>query len=83
MNIILIMLATIAIFLMGLKIGYNLQIKSESKIVPKIEDIKKNIPFTREYEQNKVDKEKAIKLNKIMNNVDNFNGTKEGQVEID
>ena len=83
MNTILIMIATAAIFFIGIQVGCNL--KENKKIInaPKIEEIKKNIPFTEEYKEEKKSKEEFIKLNKIMRNLDNFNGTKEGQVDID
>ena len=83
MNTILIMIATTAIFFIGIQVGCNL--KEDKKIInmPKIEEIKKNIPFTDEYKQEQKEKEEIIRLNKIMNNIDNFNGKKEGQVNID
>ena len=83
MNTILIMIATTAIFFIGIQVGCNL--KEDRKIInmPKIEEIKKNIPFTDEYKQNQKDKEEMIRLNKIMCNIDNFNGKKDGQVNID
>ena len=83
MNIILIMIASTAIFFIGIQVGYNL--KEKTKIIdrPKIEDIKKNIPFAKEYKEDKENKEEITRLNKIMSNLDNFNGTKEGQVDVD
>lgn len=83
MNTILIMIASTAIFFIGIQVGCNL--KEKTKIIdrPKIEDIKKNIPFTKEYKEDKENKEEITRLNKIMSNLDNFNGTKEGQVDVD
>lgn len=83
MNTILIMIATTAIFFIGIQVGSNL--KENKKIInpPKIEEIKKNIPLTKEYKEDKKNKEEIIRLNKIMNNIDNFNGKKEGQVDVD
>lgn len=83
MNTILIMIATTAIFFIGIQVGYNL--REGKKIInqPKIEEIKKNIPITKEYKEEKKNKEEIIRLNKIMNNIDNFNGKKEGQVDVD
>lgn len=83
MNTILIMIATTAIFFIGIQVGYNL--REDKKIInlPKIEEIKKNIPITKEYKEEKKNKEEIIRLNKIMNNIDNFNGKKEGQVDVD
>ena len=83
MNTILIMIASTAIFFIGIQVGYDL--KEKTKIIdrPKIEDIKKNIPFTKEYKEDKENKEEITRLNKIMSNLDNFNGTKEGQVDVD
>ena len=83
MNTILIMIASTAIFFIGIQDGYN--IKEKTKIIdrPKIEDIKKNILFTKEYKEDKENKEEITRLNKIMSNLDNFNGTKEGQVDVD
>ena len=59
MNTILIMIASTAIFFIGIQVGYNL--KEKTKIIdrPKIEDIKKNILFTKEYKE---DKEKESEL---------------------
>lgn len=83
MNTILIMIATTAIFFIGIQVGYKL--KDDKKIInsPKIEEIKKNIPLTKEYKEDKKNKEEIIRLNKIMSNLDNFNGTGEGQVDVD
>ena len=83
MNTILIMIASTAIFFIGIQVGYNL--KEKTKIIdrPKIEDIKKNIPFTKEYKEDKENKEEITRLNKIMSNLDNYNGTKEEKVDVD
>ena len=83
MNTILIMIATTAIFFIGIQVGYKL--KDDKKIInpTKIEEIKKNIPLTKEYKEDKKNKEEIIRLNKIMSNLDNFNGTGEGQVDVD
>ena len=83
MNTILIMIATTAIFFIGIQVGCNLKENKKIINVPKIEEIKKNIPFTEEYREEKKSKEDIIKLNKIMSNIDNFNGTEEGQVDVD
>lgn len=83
MNTILIMIVTTAIFFIGIQVGRNLKKDEKTINMPKIEEIKRNIPFTEEYKQNQKERENIIKLNKIMNNVDNFNGKKEGQVYID
>lgn len=83
MNTILIMIATTAIFFIGIQVGCN--IKENKKIInaPKIEEIKKNIAFTEEYKEKKKSKEDVIRLNKIMSNLNNFDGTEEGQVDVD
>ena len=83
MNTILIMIATTAIFFIGIQVGYKL--KDDKKIInpPKIEEIKKNIPLTKEYKEDKKNREEIERLNKIMKNLENFNGTEEGQVNID
>lgn len=83
MNTVFIMIATAAIFFIGIQVGYNLKSNKEIMNPPKIEDIKKSIPLTKEYKESQKNKEEIIRLNKIMNNLDNFNGTKEGQVDID
>lgn len=83
MNTILIMIATAAIFFIGIQVGYNLKEDKKTINLPKIEEIKKNIPFTEEYKEEEKNKEEIIKLNKIMSNIDNFNGKKEGQVDVD
>ena len=86
MNTILIMIATTAIFFIGIQVGYNL--KEGKKIIdsPEIqkEEEKKQSdmePTEETTEQN--NKEEIERLNKIMRNLENFNGTKEGQVNID
>ena len=83
MNTVFIMIATAAIFFIGIQVGYNLKSNKEIMNPPKIEDIKKSRPLTKEYKESQKNKEEIIRLNKIMNNLDNFNGTKEGQVDID
>ena len=83
MNTILIMIATAAIFFIGIQVGYNLKEDKKTINLPKIEEIKKNIPLTKEYKEDKKNKEEIIRLNKIMSNLDNFNGTEEGQVDVD
>ena len=86
MNTILIMIATTAIFFVGIKVGYNL--KEGKKIIdsPEIqkeeEKIQNNVTDTESTtEQN--NREEIERLNKIMRNLDNFNGTEKGQVNID
>ena len=83
MNTILIMIATTGIVFIGIQVGYKL--KDDKKIInpPKIEEIKKNIPLTKEYKEDKKNREEIERLNKIMKNLENFNGTEEGQVNID
>lgn len=86
MNTILIMIATTAIFFIGIKTGYNLnenkQKKKEIKTVNKKEisqaDRDKEIENSEEKTQ-----EQIMRLNKIMTNIDNFNGKIDGQVDID
>ncbi len=85
MNIILIMIATAAIFFIGIRVGYNMGLKEYKTFStgPKIQKLKRTIPFTKEYKEEQKEKEEIIRLNKIMNNIDNFNGKKEGQVDVD
>lgn len=82
MNTILIMIATTAIFFIGIQVGYNLREKAKIINQTKTEEIKENTSI-REDDVDKGRKEEIIRLNKIMSNLDNFNGTKDGQVDID
>ena len=85
MNIILIMIATAAIFFIGIKVGYSMGLQEYKTFSTetKIQKLKRTIPYTKEYKEEQKDKEEIIRLNKIMNNIDNFNGKKEGQVDVD
>lgn len=88
MNTILIMIATTAIFFIGIVVGYNLKENKKIINIPKKNNIKKIISSTEENKKEDDEKElenqkEIIRLNKIMSNVDNYNGRKEGQVEID
>ena len=85
MDTILVMIATTAIFFIGIKVGYKL--KEDKKIIdsPEVqkeeENKQSNIASTEETtEQN--NREEIERLNKIMKNLENFNGTEEGQVDI-
>lgn len=85
MNTILIMIATTAIFFIGIQVGCNL--KEGKKIIdsPEIQKEEENkksdiAPTEETTEQN--NREEIERLNKIMKNLENFNGTEEGQVDI-
>ena len=77
MDTILTMIATAAIFFIGIQVGHNMKEDQKPITIPKVKEIKKNIPFTKEH------KEEITRLNTILNNIDNFNGKKEGQVEVE
>lgn len=86
MNTILIMIATTAIFFIGIQVGYNL--KEGKKIIdsPEIqkeEEKKQSDMESTEETTEQNNREEIERLNKIMRNLDNFNGTEEGQVNID
>ena len=86
MNTILIMIATAAIFFIGIQVGYKLKENKNATDTPKVQKIEEqmqNDKTNKEYNAEKEDAENNERLNKIMRNLDNFNGTKEGQVDID
>lgn len=83
MNTILIMIASTAIFFIGIQVGHNMKEDQKPITIPKVKEIKKNIPFTKEHKAEQKDKEEITRLNTILNNIDNFNGKKEGQVEVE
>lgn len=86
MNTVLIMIATTAIFFIGIQVGYNL--KEGKKIIdsPEIqkeEEKKQSDMESTEETTEQNNREEIERLNKIMSNLDNFNGTGEGQVDVD
>ena len=86
MNTILIMIATTAIFFIGIQVGYNLRTDKKTTNTPKIQKEEENkksdiAPTEETTEQN--NREEIERLNKIMKNLENFNGTGEGQVDVD
>lgn len=85
MNTILIMTATAAIFFIGIQVGYKL--RTDKKItntlkVQKVEEKMSNNEIDTEETTEQINKEEIERLNKIMKNLENFNGTEEGQVDI-
>ncbi len=85
MNTILIMIATTAIFFIGIQVGYNL--KEGKKIIdsPEIQKEEEKMPnneINTEETTEQINNEEIERLNKIMKNLENFNGTDEGQVDI-
>lgn len=82
MDTILIMIATTAIFFMGIQVGYNL--RGDNKNIPKVQQEEKipNNDIDTEETTEQIKKEEIERLNKIMKNLENFNGSEEGQVDI-
>ena len=93
-EIVLIMATTTVVFLIGINVGYRLRKDEKPVVTPKIEEIKKSIPITKSCkEEEKKDKktigEQEIKnqetierWNKIMTNIERFDGTDNGQMEV-
>lgn len=73
------MVLIIVAFFMGIVIGQKLSRKEDIKL-PEVK--KENIPFTKEH-KTKVEQDKSInKLNQILDNINNYNGTAQGQKEV-
>lgn len=86
MNTILIMIATTAIFFIGIQVGYNLRTDKKATNTPKIQKEEEKMPnneINTEETTEQNNREEIERLNKIMSNLDNFNGTGEGQVDVD
>lgn len=89
-EIVLIMATTTVVFLIGINVGYRLRKEEKPVVIPKIEEIKKSIPITKAYkeekktneEETKKNQEKIERLNKIMTNIEIYDGTSNGQVEV-
>lgn len=89
-EIVLIMATTAVVFLIGINVGYRLRKDEKPVVIPKIEEIKKSIPITKAYkeekktneEETKRNQEKIERLNKIMTNIEIYDGTSNGQVEV-
>lgn len=89
-EIVLIMAATTAVFLFGVNTGYRLRKDEKPVEIPKIGEIKKSIPITKKYkeekkaneEETKRNREKIERLNKIMTNIGIYDGTSDGQMEV-
>ena len=86
MNTILIMIATTAIFFIGIQVGYNLREDKKTNNIPKVQKAEEktiNNDIDTEETTEQIKKEEIERLNKIMKNLENFNGSEEGQVDID
>ncbi len=88
-EIVLTMATTTVVFLIGINTGYRLKKDEKPVVVPKIEEIKKTIPITNEYkEEKKIHKQETKnqetieRWNKIMTNIERFDGTENGQMEV-
>ena len=89
-EIVLIMATTTVVFLIGINVGYRLRKDEKPVVIPKIEEIKKSIPITKTYKEEKKAneeeterKQKTIeKWNKIMTNIEIYDGTDNGQMEV-
>lgn len=89
-EIVLIMATTTVVFFIGINTGYRLKKDEKPVAVPKIEEVKKSIPITREYKEERKkneeevqrNQEKIERLNKIMTNIGIYDGTGNGQMEV-
>lgn len=85
---VLIMATTTVVFLIGINIGYRLRKDEKVVIEPKIEETKKSTLTTKAYKEEKgheqgAKKQEAIeRLNKIMTNLERYDGTSNGQMEV-
>ena len=61
-EIVLIMATTAVVFLIGINVGYRLRKDEKPVVIPKIEEIKKSIPITKAYkEEKKTNEEETIR----------------------
>ncbi len=73
------MLIVMVSFFLGVIVGNKLH-KNEKIEIPKID--KKKIPFTDEYKQTKEEAERVKKLNTILENINNYDGTSNNQRSV-
>lgn len=92
-EILSIMATTTVVFLIGINVGYRLGKDEKPVVTPKIEKIVKSIPTTKPCKEEKKEEkeinEQEIKnqetierWNKIMTNIERFDGTENGQMEV-
>ena len=60
-EIVLIMATTTVVFLIGINVGYRLRKEEKPVVIPKIEEIKKSIPITKAYKEEKKTNEEETK----------------------
>lgn len=83
LDIVIIMMATMFIFTFGIVIGYRLKSGYKPVAMPKLEEIKKQIPLTKEHKLNKKEQEEIEMLNKKLHNINIYDGTSKGQVRLE
>lgn len=69
-------LLTIGAFIIGVNIGIKLNVGKEINIIPKLPNIPKKI---KEVKAMKDEVEELKKLNLILNNIENYDGTNKSQ----
>jgi len=81
MQIIVVMIATMAIFLLGILIGYRLGTGKKPIETPKFEEVKEKIK-SKEPKLTKKETKELENLNTIIKNIDAYEGTGKGQVVL-
>lgn len=79
---ILTMATTTVVFLIGINVGYKFRSNEKPVCLPKMKEIKKMIPITKEYQKEQHNQEEIERLNIIMRNLENYDGTSNGQMEV-
>lgn len=92
-EILSIMATTTVVFLIGINVGYRLRKDEKPVVTPKIEKIRKSIPKTKSCKEEKKEEntineqetknqETIERWNKIMTNIERYDGTGNGQMEV-
>ena len=81
-EIVLIMATTTVVFLIGINVGYRLRKDEKPIATPQIEEIKKSIPITKTYKEERANQQSINRINKIMTNIERYDGTGNGQMEV-
>lgn len=83
-EIVLVMATTTVVFLIGINVGYRLRKDEKPVVTPKIEEkMSKSCKEEKTiHEQEAKNQETIERLNKIMTNLERYDGTSNGQMEV-
>lgn len=83
-EIVLVMATTTVVFLIGINAGYRLRKDEKPVVTPKIEEkMSKSCKEEKTiHEQEAKNQETIERLNKIMTNLERYDGTSNGQMEV-